>query len=173
MQPARAARPSPADRALIQLAARRRTARRGAIVYRASVIIEAIRSCLRALFGGARACPRGAGDEHGAGASDEAAEQDPSGGDPVLLECADTLDLHTFQPRDVPSVVEEFLDSASREGYQRVRIIHGKGKGVQREIVRSILKRRADVVSFSDAHDGSGWGATVVELQGARAGPRS
>jgi len=92
-------------------------------------------------------------------------EPGPAQGDVVRPEITDTLDLHAFHPRDVPSVVGEFLDGAGHDGITRVRIIHGKGIGVQREIVRSILKRRPDVLFFSDAPDGSGWGATIVELR--------
>ena len=89
----------------------------------------------------------------------------PGGEDTVRLGPADTLDLHTFLPRDVQSVVREFLDAAAREGFVQVRIIHGKGIGVQRGIVRSILERHPGVISFSDAQDGSGWGATIAILR--------
>ncbi len=89
----------------------------------------------------------------------------PGAEDTVRLGPADTLDLHTFLPRDVQSVVREFLDAAAREGFVQVRIIHGKGIGVQRGIVRSILERHPGVISFSDAQDGSGWGATIAILR--------
>lgn len=77
----------------------------------------------------------------------------------------DTLDLHTFHPRDVRSVVSEFLDEAQAVGFVQVRIIHGKGIGVQRAIVRGILKSHPAVLSFGDAVDAGGWGATVVRLK--------
>lgn len=89
--------------------------------------------------------------------------------DVVDLGAADTLDLHTFRPQDVASVVIEFLDEAVRKGIPQVRIIHGKGIGVQREIVRGILEKRPDVVTFGDATDSSGWGATVVRLRSGAA----
>jgi dsDNA-specific endonuclease/ATPase MutS2 len=84
---------------------------------------------------------------------------------------SDTLDLHTFQPRDARSVVLEFLDEAARAGLAQVRIIHGKGIGVQRAMVREVLKRHPAVLSFGDAVDSAGWGATVVRLK--RGAPRS
>jgi hypothetical protein len=83
----------------------------------------------------------------------------------ITLGPLDTLDLHTFRPQDVSSVVTEFLDEAVRQGIPRVRIIHGKGIGVQRAIVRGILEKHPAVVTFGDAIDASGWGATVVRLR--------
>ncbi len=85
--------------------------------------------------------------------------------EPVELPIEDWIDLHTFQPREVASVVEEYLYQAVLKGYRYVRIIHGRGVGVQREIVRSILQKHPDVVSFSDAPDR---GATHVTLNDAR-----
>ncbi len=82
----------------------------------------------------------------------------------VLIDGADTLDLHAFHPRDVPSVVREFLDVATGRGLVHVRIIHGKGIGVQRGIVRGILEKDPRVVSFGDSPD-AGWGATVARLR--------
>ena len=73
----------------------------------------------------------------------------------------DWIDLHTFQPRDVASVVEEFLYQALQKGFRQVRIIHGRGIGVQREIVHRILMQHSQVLSFSDAPDR---GATLVSL---------
>lgn len=81
------------------------------------------------------------------------------------MKATDTLDLHTFHPRDVPSVVIEFLDEAYAVGFVQVRIIHGKGIGVQRAIVRGILEKHPAVLSFGDAVDAGGWGATVVRLK--------
>jgi len=74
----------------------------------------------------------------------------------------DTIDLHTFQPRDVAAVVEEYLYQAVRKGFREVRIIHGRGIGVQREIVRSILARHPDIVDFEDLPDR---GSTVATLR--------
>jgi dsDNA-specific endonuclease/ATPase MutS2 len=87
----------------------------------------------------------------------------------VAPEITDVLDLHAFRPEDVTSVVGEFLSAARERGIGRVRIIHGKGIGVQRARVRALLEARPDVISFGDAPDASGWGATVAVL---RAGPR-
>ena len=75
-----------------------------------------------------------------------------------------TLDLHPFHPRDIPSVVDEYVHAAREAGLLEVRLIHGRGKGVQRGIVQSVLDRHADVVSFHDAPE-SHLGATVVLLR--------
>ena len=85
---------------------------------------------------------------------------------PVALPIDGTLDLHTFAPRDVASVVEEYLNEAAARGFREVRVIHGRGIGVQREIVRAVLTRNALVESFADAPpERGGWGATVVKLR--------
>lgn len=81
-----------------------------------------------------------------------------------------TLDLHMFEPRDIKDLVGDYLDECVARGVLRVRIIHGKGIGVQREIVHSALRGRADVLDFGLAGEGSGsWGATWVELKAPRA----
>ena len=103
------------------------------------------------------------------------ADADAPGGDevdpfdpfpaPVRLEITDTLDLHAFSPRDVRRVVEEYLTEARERGFRQVRIIHGKGVGVQREAVRSVLGRTPFVEHFSDAPpEAGGWGATIARL---------
>ena len=74
-----------------------------------------------------------------------------------------TLDLHTFQPRDIPSVVEEYVRAAHEAGLREVRLIHGRGKGVQRGIVQSVLEKHPLVSSFADAPE-SHLGATVARL---------
>ena len=85
--------------------------------------------------------------------------------DPVEIEITDVFDLHTIPPRDVKAVVEEYLRLAHDEGFRCVRIIHGKGIGVQREMVRSILTRTAFVSDWTDAPpDAGGLGATLVTL---------
>ena len=85
--------------------------------------------------------------------------------EPVRLEITDVFDLHTIAPRDVKRVVEEYLSEARLKGFGSVRIIHGKGKGVQREMVRSILARTPFVVHWTDAPaEAGGWGATVVRF---------
>src|SRR5882762_8186444 len=83
----------------------------------------------------------------------------------VEIEITDIFDLHTIPPRDVKPVVEEYLREARRKGYRVVRIIHGKGIGVQREIVRSILAHTDFVAGWCDAPpDAGGLGATLVNL---------
>jgi dsDNA-specific endonuclease/ATPase MutS2 len=85
--------------------------------------------------------------------------------EPVVIEITDVFDLHTIPPRDVPPVVEEYLRVAHEKGFRTVRIIHGKGIGVQREIVRRILSRTPFVVSWTDAPpDAGGPGATIAML---------
>ena len=73
----------------------------------------------------------------------------------------DSIDLHTFQPKEVAVVVEEYLYQAVAKGFREVRIIHGRGIGVQREIVRAIIAKHPSVVSFHDAPDR---GSTTVFL---------
>lgn len=86
--------------------------------------------------------------------------------EPVRLEITDVFDLHTVSPREVRAVVEEYLREARRKGFRTVRIIHGKGVGVQRETVRTILARTPFVEHFSDAPpEAGGWGATVAHLR--------
>ncbi|MGH7827575.1 MAG: Smr/MutS family protein [Candidatus Binatia bacterium] len=86
--------------------------------------------------------------------------------EPVVLPLQDSLDLHPFQPKDIPSVVEEYIEQCKGAGVREVRIIHGKGIGVQRNIVQSILKKHPDVQSFQEAPpEAGGWGATVVTLK--------
>lgn len=81
------------------------------------------------------------------------------------LPIEDAIDLHGFQPRDIPSVVEEYLWEASAHGFSEVRLIHGRGTGFQRNRVRQVLSKHPVVESFRDApaHRG-GWGATIVDL---------
>ncbi len=89
--------------------------------------------------------------------------------DPVVVEITDVFDLHTIQPRDVKVVVEEYLHQAHEMGFRCVRIIHGKGIGVQREMVRSILARTPFVADWTDAPpDAGGLGATIVRLESAK-----
>jgi dsDNA-specific endonuclease/ATPase MutS2 len=81
--------------------------------------------------------------------------------DPVEVPIEDTIDLHSFQPRDIPGLVEEYLYQASLKGFTQVRIIHGRGIGVQRAMIHSILKKHPQVIGFRDMPDR---GSTVVEL---------
>jgi len=99
-------------------------------------------------------------------ATDEA-EVDPFNPfmEPVRLEIRDVFDLHTIAPRDVKLAVEEYLLEARRAGFQVVRIIHGKGTGVQRDVVRGVLARTPFVRGWTDAPpEAGGWGATVAHL---------
>ena len=126
---------------------------------------------LKKLFGGPRGPKRGTEKR----APETESDVDEDGGDvdpfdpfpePVRLELTDVFDLHTIQPREVRAVVEEYLLEARRRGFPVVRIIHGKGVGVQRETVRTILARTPFVEHFSDAPpEAGGWGATVVRLR--------
>ena len=85
--------------------------------------------------------------------------------EPVEIPITDALDLHPFRPRDVREVALAYLEEARARGFTRVRLIHGRGVGVQREIVRSLLASLPWVVAFSDADPGGGgWGATVATL---------
>ncbi len=75
------------------------------------------------------------------------------------------FDLHSIPPHEVRAVVEEYLNEARRLGFRQVRIIHGKGVGVQREMVRTILAKTPFVERFADAPpEAGGWGATVAHL---------
>lgn len=84
---------------------------------------------------------------------------------PIELPVEDFIDLHPFPPRDIPDVVVDYLEAAHAKGFQEVRLIHGRGVGVQRERVRSTLAKHSLVESFSDAPaDRGGWGATIAQL---------
>jgi dsDNA-specific endonuclease/ATPase MutS2 len=86
--------------------------------------------------------------------------------EPVRIPITDVFDLHSVPPRDVRAVVEEYLIEAHRLGFKALRIVHGRGIGVQREMVRAILARTPFVAGFGDAPaEAGGWGATVVTLR--------
>jgi dsDNA-specific endonuclease/ATPase MutS2 len=89
-----------------------------------------------------------------------------AGGDtPTDVPIEDALDLHPFSARDIPSVVEEYLRAAREAGLTEVRLIHGRGRGVQRARVQALLAHLPFVVRAYDAPPSrGGWGATVVEL---------
>jgi dsDNA-specific endonuclease/ATPase MutS2 len=92
--------------------------------------------------------------------------REPFGAEPVQLPITDVFDLHSVPARDVKGAVEEYLVEAQRQGYKALRIIHGRGIGVQRETVRGILARTSFVESYGDAPvDAGGWGATLVTLR--------
>ena len=89
-----------------------------------------------------------------------------SDSEPVRIPIADVFDLHSVPPRDVEGVVEEYLLEARAAGFRGIRIIHGRGIGVQREIVRAVLQRTAFVADFHDAPaEAGGWGATLATLR--------
>ena len=86
--------------------------------------------------------------------------------EPVRIPITDVFDLHTFAPREVKQALQAYLEEAHRLGFRCLRIIHGRGVGVQREMVRAVLARTAFVADFSDAPaEAGGWGATIVTLR--------
>ena len=86
--------------------------------------------------------------------------------EPIRIPITDVFDLHTVPLRDVKPIVEEYLEEAHRLGFKALRIVHGRGIGVQREMVRSILAATPFVESFGDAPmEAGGWGATLVTLR--------
>ncbi|MGI8732116.1 MAG: Smr/MutS family protein [Pyrinomonadaceae bacterium] len=123
---------------------------------------------LRDRFGSWRTTAR-ANSDPSAGI-DEMSDVDPYNPFPEIVEIAitDVSDLHTIPPRDVARVVEEYLEQVHQAGFPAVRIIHGKGIGVQREMVRSILARTPFVSEWADAPpEAGGIGATIVRLKSA------
>ena len=100
--------------------------------------------------------------------TEEPAESPPPDspfGEPVVVPIEDFIDLHAFHPKEIPSVVEEYLEQCRQAGFREVRIVHGRGTGVQRNIVRSILAKHPAVLSFQDAPpEAGGWGATFAVL---------
>jgi len=96
----------------------------------------------------------------------DADEPFPDPADPIVLPLEDVIDLHPFAPKEIRSVVEEYLLECCAAGMTSVRLIHGKGKGVQRQSIRVLLERLPYVESFQDAPLGAGsWGATLVTLK--------
>ena len=84
----------------------------------------------------------------------------------VALPIEDVLDLHSFPPREIQDLVRDYLDAACERGLTQVRIIHGRGIGVQRAAVRALLERDPRVAGFADAPgEAGGWGATLVSLR--------
>jgi len=83
--------------------------------------------------------------------------------EPVELPIEREIDLHAFAPRDITSVVSEYIDAAAAAGFDRVRVVHGRGRGVQRGIVQSTLDRHPRVIEFWDDTD-SHLGATIARL---------
>jgi dsDNA-specific endonuclease/ATPase MutS2 len=98
---------------------------------------------------------------------DEEDDEDFPGLAPVELPITDVLDLHSFRPAEVADVVREYLDEAYGKGFRALRIIHGKGIGVQRRTVHTLLSRDGRVEAFGDAPlEAGSWGATWVKLRG-------
>ena len=117
---------------------------------------------MQALGGGSPELPALAGPRDGRRAALTGSDTD----EPVPIPIEDALDLHAFAPRDIPSVVEEYLREAHARGFTEVRLIHGRGIGVQRRIVQSVLAEHALVAGYADAPaERGGWGATVVTLR--------
>lgn len=101
------------------------------------------------------------------------ASEDSPFKEPVVLPVEDVIDLHPFAPKEIPSVVEEYLRECLRQSIYQLRIVHGRGTGVQRRIVQSVLAKHPSVVSFQDAPpEAGGWGATVVVLRRPEASAR-
>ncbi len=85
--------------------------------------------------------------------------------DAVAIPLDGELDLHPFAPRDIPSLVEEYVRACRARGVLHLRLVHGRGSGVQRAVVRRVLRSLPEVLSFADAPpQAGGWGATVVTL---------
>lgn len=85
---------------------------------------------------------------------------------PIEIPITDTLDLHPFRPSEIKDVAREYLLEAHARGFRQVRLIHGRGIGVQRERIRALLGTLEVVEGFTDADgSGGGWGATVVVLK--------
>ena len=86
--------------------------------------------------------------------------------EPIELPITDVIDLHTIPPGDVSRVVKEYLYQAHESGFRSVRIIHGKGIGVQRQLVRTMLAKTEFVADWTDAPPtAGGWGATIVRFK--------
>lgn len=90
----------------------------------------------------------------------------------VVVPIEDSIDLHTFRPREVRALLDDYLEAARDKGFKEVRVIHGKGTGALRERVHAILRTHPLVDGFRQADDTRGsWGATVVSLKQGQASP--
>ena len=86
--------------------------------------------------------------------------------EPINLPISDVLDLHTFQPADVPDLLMDYFSACVDDGIFTVRVIHGKGKGILKHRVHAVLRKNPFVHSFTEAPpERGGWGATIVELR--------
>jgi hypothetical protein len=94
--------------------------------------------------------------------------------DAVAVPVTDVLDLHSFRPEETQRMVAAYLDDARRAGFEEVRIVHGRGHGVQRALVRRVLTDAPEVAAFADAPPAQGgWGATLVRLRRPEDAPSS
>jgi len=85
--------------------------------------------------------------------------------EPIVVEITDVIDLHTFHPKDVPELLDDYIQACVEKNYSSVRIIHGKGQGFLKSRVEGILKRHPQVASFQAAPpEAGGWGATIAFL---------
>ncbi len=87
---------------------------------------------------------------------------------PIELPIDGILDLHLFSPKEVKDLVPDYIEACIEKEIYSIRIIHGKGKGVLRRLVHSILDKHQEVLSYRLADDSSSWGATLVELKRIR-----
>ena len=86
--------------------------------------------------------------------------------EPIRIPIADVLDLHTFRPQDIPDLLQEYFSECIKAGIFHVRVIHGKGKGIQKRQVYQVLDKHPLVRRYTDAPpEAGGWGATLVELK--------
>ena len=86
--------------------------------------------------------------------------------EPIQIPIQDVLDLHTFRPKDIADLLENYFDECIKAGIFSVRVIHGKGKGIQKKQVQRILQKNPTVINFKDAPpEAGGWGATLVQLK--------
>lgn len=86
--------------------------------------------------------------------------------EPIVVPIEDVLDLHTFHPRELPDLLDDYLEACAAKGFAQVRIVHGKGHGVLKRRVRSLLERHPRVAACGDAPpEAGGWGATLVHLR--------
>lgn len=91
--------------------------------------------------------------------------RDETGGEPIVVEITEAIDLHYFHPSELLDIVDAYLDAALEEGFVEVRLIHGRGRGVQRARIQNFLRADERVERFEEAPPGrGGWGATLVWL---------
>jgi len=84
----------------------------------------------------------------------------------MIFPIEDILDLHTFNPKEIPYLIEDYIDACMEKGIFSVRIIHGKGQGFLRKRVQGLLDKNPNIISFQDAPpEAGGWGATLAELK--------